>query len=185
MGAQETFAFRVAVAAAVSMTAWTAPAVAQEEFAVATGEGARALPDCLFRLEPASDGSPPTLIGNCRGRGVILGPTDEYKIVRNESLGATVVDLQFAGKRRVLMLTLQDDGQVLVEDLGGQIALAAGRGPLSDIAGLTIELEGFAEDGGLAVRPGPDDSSRQVAQLNLGQQIAAERGRRLGSAASN
>lgn len=159
-----------------------APAIAQETSGGAAEADSSTMPDCLFRVEPASEQGPKTLFGNCRGRGFILGPAEDYQVFRNDELEATIVDLRFGSDRRILMLSLQEDDQVLLEDLSGQIALAGGRGPLSDLAGLEIDIGAFGKDGALAVVSGAEGRPGQATQLNIGQQVAAERTRRLGSA---
>jgi hypothetical protein len=156
------------------------PAAAQEQDPSANA-GLSSEPCRVFATDGA-EGEAKRLWANCRGRGVILGPVTRFQAIVNEGLQATLVDTRFGSEQRVLLLSIQDDGQPLVEDLSGQIALAAGRGPLSEITGLEIDLGGFAEGGRLSVRADPQAASQQAAQLDLGRQIAAERARRPASA---
>jgi hypothetical protein len=96
----------------------------------------------------------------------------------NTNLGAILVDARIGSSRRILLLTPQPDGLPLLEDMNGEIALAAGRGPLSDLDGITIDFPEFVKNGTLAVRglaadTGPDRADR----IDIGEQIAVERAR--------
>lgn len=86
----------------------------------------------------------------------------------------------------MLLLTFQEDGQPLSEDLTGQIALMAGRGPMSGIDGVELDLKAFAKSGEIGLQPAPQDRGRARAdRINLGEQIAFERARRSQMASKN
>ncbi|MGV3553824.1 MAG: hypothetical protein ACO1OD_01060 [Croceibacterium sp.] len=109
----------------------------------------------------------------------MLGEATAYEVRANHSLRATLVDTWFWDNRRVLLISQQDDGSPLVEDLSGQIALAAGRGPMSGLVGVELDLSQYIETGSISVRESATSGAkRQEAQVNLGAQIALERSRR-------
>ena len=124
------------------------------------------------------------LRANCRGRGFVLGSATEFSVVTNDALQATLVDARLGGERRVILLSFQDDGQPLVEDLSGEIALAAGRGPMSPLAGVDIDVATFASGGSIGVHGRSEDrGSAKADGIGIGQHIALERARRGGGAA--
>ena len=132
----------------------------------------------VYALDAPAD-QPRELRANCRGQGFLMGRATGFETVENESLNATLVDIRLGSSRRVLMLSIQPDGTGLVEDLTGQIALAAGRGPMSEIDGIELDLRGFERTGEIGVRGRPQDAgSRKVDRIDLSRQITAERSRR-------
>jgi len=136
----------------------------------------------VYAVDGAREGVK-NLLASCGGQGVLLGPVAEFATFDNEELGATLIDLQRNGERRVLLLSLQPDGRSLVEDLTGQIALAAGRGPMSAIDGVELGLEDFSRTGEISVRGLPgDNGSRKAEKVGLAPQIAGTRASRIGSA---
>jgi hypothetical protein len=154
------------------------PSAGEAAFADAQGRGPR--PMCMFRTEPPSEGVPQQrLYANCGGRGLPLGPAQTYEAFANPALKATLVDLRNGEDRRILLISLGDDGVPLVEDLSGQLALAAGRGPMSELADVKLDLGRFVQHGEIGVGGGSEDTGpARVDTINLGQQIALERSRR-------
>jgi len=119
------------------------------------------------------------LFAKCGEHALALGPVSDFKTVSNVDLGATLVDARHGGERRLLLLTIQEGGRPLVEDLSGQIALAAGRGPMSSIADVEIDLESFAQNGDMDVRQQAEKQSRKIGRIDLRQQVVRERDRRM------
>jgi len=141
---------------------------------------------CRVYSVPGAEGQPQELRAYCRGRAMMLGPASTFEAITNEALQATLVDVRFGSERRVLLLSFRDDGLPLAEDLTGQIALAAGRGPASSIDGVELDVSGFARTGEVGVRGRPEDTGNAKSDhVNLGQQIALERGRGGGSQTQN
>jgi hypothetical protein len=121
------------------------------------------------------------LRANCGGQGLLLGSITSFEAIPNDTLGATLVDARLGGYRRVLLLSRQPDGTPLAEDLTGQIALAAGRGPMSEIDGVELDLKAFALTGEVGVRGRPEDAGRRkTEQIGLAPQVALERARQAG-----
>jgi hypothetical protein len=109
----------------------------------------------------------------------MLGSVTRFEAIPNEALQSTLIDAYRGGERRVLLLTIQEDGQALVEDLTGQIALAAGRGPMSAIDGVELDLKEFARTGEVGVRGKADGrASAKADKISIRDQIALERTRR-------
>lgn len=120
-----------------------------------------------------------TLFALCGGRVALLGEADEYSAVVNEELGAVLVDLRRHGTRRVLMVSLQGEGRpLLLEDVSGQIAMEAGKGPMSSIDDVEIEIAGFAAEGTITVQGGAGEEmlplAQQVAEARAYRAIMAE-----------
>lgn len=141
---------------------------------------------CLVQAQPDSHTGLQELRANCRGRGLILGEASDYKVTYNEALNATLVDMRLDGERRLLLITIQDNGLPLLEDLSGQVALAAGRGPMSELDGLEIDLSQYLTDGEIAVRPAAGGAAGEKSGVvKIGEQIALERARRQEAAVQN
>jgi hypothetical protein len=114
----------------------------------------------------------------CRGRGVILGPASTFVAIANDALQATLVDAHLGDSRRILMLSVQDDGEPLVEDLSGQVARAAGRGPMAELTGIDLDFKRFADEGLIGVRDAPGRAGAvRAGSISVGQQLVAERAR--------
>jgi hypothetical protein len=168
---------------------WAMPATAQDSAATqdtasAAGASLRVPPVCLFRTESAREPAPGMLQANCGGRIFGLGLADSYTPVSNPGLKAEIVDVRWRAERHVWLLSQQDDGQFLLEDLSGSIALSAGRGPMSDLRGLDIDISGFATGALVAVAP-QAQAPGKAGQVRVGDQIAAERARRHALLAGN
>lgn len=117
------------------------------------------------------------LHASCGARGLTLGTFSSFEVVNSKDLSAMLVDVRRGNERRIFMLSISA-GQPLLEDLTGQIALASGRGPMSELSGLDLDLARFEQTGAIGVRePAGDRRSAKFADLDLGQQIARERGR--------
>jgi hypothetical protein len=109
---------------------------------------------------------------------MMLGPVSEFVAIDNDKLQATLIDAHIGSERRILLLSLQDDGRPLLEDLSGEIALAAGRGPMSGTNGIDLDLERFGSTGQIGVHGGPEDNgSGKSDSIDIGQQIAFEQSR--------
>jgi hypothetical protein len=173
----------LAAASLLSLGLSASPAAAQQ----ASPAGTVPLSElCHVYAIEGAEGEPSELRANCRGQGLMLGRATEFEAVVNEGLKATLVDIRLGSARRVLLLSIQPDGSPLVEDMSGQIALAAGRGPMSEIDGVDLDLREFARSSEIGVRGRPEDTgSGKADRINFGQQIALERSRRGGNGAQN
>jgi hypothetical protein len=158
-----------------------APAMAQDaESALASVTAQTAAPaSCSVFAENAEADGVQIVRAICAGRVMILGPTTSYSAIPNRKLGATVVDMRMRDERRVLLLSIDPEGLPLVEDISGQIALAAGRGPMSDIADVTVEPGEFASSGRIAVQADARAQAApgEVRRIALDEQLARERSR--------
>ena len=65
-------------------------------------------------------GAPSMLLAVCGGQGLALGPVTEFEVIESKALRATLVDVRFRSRRRVLMLTVGEDGAPVLEDLTGR-----------------------------------------------------------------
>lgn len=126
-----------------------------------------------------SKDQPQQLRAVCNNRVLFLGPVTSFQAVENQALKAELIDAHFGNERRVWLLTIQNDGQTLQEDLTGQIARTAGRGPMSRIDGIDLDLTAFADSGQIGVVGRPEDRARAKSdRIALADQIALERVRR-------
>jgi hypothetical protein len=126
------------------------------------------------------------LYAKCPDRTLILGQVTAFEAVVNEGLQATLVDAVLGEERRVLLLAAQKDRPTLVEDLNGQIARAAGRGPMSTIEGIALDLKRFAETGEIGVAGGLDERGRGGSgRVDVKGQVALERSRSSSGAVSH
>ncbi len=101
-----------------------------------------------------------------------LGQASAFELVTSKDPNAVLVDVRLGDQRRILMLSIPGE-QPLVEDLTGQLALAAGRGPMSGIDGVELDLGRFAQTGVVGLRAPPVEG--RVAN---GQQYRRQYGRR-------
>lgn len=117
------------------------------------------------------------VVAICKGQGLLLGYADEFTIATQEALQTVLVDMHRGTDRRVLLISLQSDGPPLLEDISGQISKSAGRGPMSSLEGIEIDVSGFTGDGMIAVRGRPEDNggTARAGAINLGRQIAQVR----------
>lgn len=119
---------------------------------------------------PASDAArvtgPSTLLASCSGAGVVLGEADSYRVHYNPASGALVVSIERGERTRIMLLQRDADGQLAIEDITGDLAVAAGRGPTSGLRGASIDFAGFARDGVIAVA---DEGQASEARVNLPQ----------------
>lgn len=150
----------------------------------------QAVPDhdgpCRVFAFDAPGGDVKDLRAGCGGHGLILGPVTSFEAIANEALQATLVDMHLGSSRRVVLLTMPADGQPLLEDLTGQLALAAGRGPMSELEGVELDLKAFARTGEVGVRGRPQDAgSRKAGKVGLARQIALTRARLSGRPAQH
>lgn len=120
------------------------------------------------------------LVANCNGQGILLGAADQYDVRTNKALGAVVVDIRYHGARRMLLISPRADGQPLLEDISGEIAMKAGKGPTSSIEDVGVDTASFASDGSVAVKASAGGAS---GSIDLGRQIATERIREAAAAA--
>lgn len=166
--------------------AWIVPAAAQGP-ALEPGLAEGSVPErspCVVTAREMPDREVQLVHAACGARGLILGPATQYRVFHNQDLQAALIEMQLGGERRVLLLSLQEDGSPLLENLNGQIAVAAGLGPMSELEGIDLDWAGFAQRGAIGVRGRAAAGGAMRAEtLDLGTQIAAERSRRRGAAA--
>lgn len=132
------------------------------------------LPACIVAKtgqQATPSGTGGVLVASCNGHPVLLGAADQYDIRTNKALGAVVVDLWHGGARRVLLVSAGPDGGPLVEDLNGEIALHAGKGPMAPIEDVEVDTSGFASEGSVSVQN--SSGAVSAASIDLGPQIAA------------
>lgn len=131
---------------------------------------------CIVQRSEAvrlSADSPGALIAICGAQAVVLGEADEFEAVTNRDLGAVLVDVKRNGSRKILLVSPQAGDSPLVEDIGGQVAMAAGKGPVSPIDDVTVDVAGFAGDGTIAVA-NADDAGR-INPIELARQVVSAR----------
>ena len=173
------FALSAPVAALLCM-AQSAPATAQ-----AMSQPAKQLTTGLCKVFVRGEvkDKPSILLANCQGQGLILGPATEFKVIESDALRATLVDVHSGRERRILMLSLGEAGQPVLENLTSQLSRAAGRGARSNLAGVELDLQTFARSGEIAVRGRPEDTGEgKTDRIDLGQQVKAHEQSKTGTA---
>jgi hypothetical protein len=162
---------------------WSASVSAQEaDTASAGGDPGRL---CHVYAEDAGEGALKNLGASCQGRGLMLGQVDHFDVVDNVKLSATLVDARRPGGRRILLLAPGDDGEPIVSDMTGQIALAAGRGIMSEINDIAIDFGAFSTTGEVVVSPAKqaeaamfDRSSKtETGHVSMSEELFLARGR--------
>lgn len=129
------------------------PAAAQDGPPVAMPADQKPIRNCVVtRADTGAEArQAPTFIAACWGTGVYLGQADTVRSFANPGLEATAIELERDGARQVLLIRPDAEGQPLVEDLGGELAVSVGRGPWLGIEGLSIDFGQFAERGSIAI----------------------------------
>jgi len=76
-----------------------------------------------------------------------------------------------------VLISKRDNEGPLLEDLNGQIALSAGRGPMSSIDGTSVDSASFGREGAIALGVGPEISKDGMGRriIRLAPQIAEAR----------
>jgi len=147
------------------------------------------LPPCVVTKQALSQGGPQVVLAGCGGRAFVLGPASDYQVYRNDSLQATIVDLRNGPQRRVFLISFPAANQPLLEDISGELALSAGRGPTSTVADLNVDFSGVATSGVLSVpastASGTLASSVASGSINIGAQISQEQARLASSTGGN
>jgi hypothetical protein len=92
----------------------------------------------------------PYVVARCNGAGINLGQADRHEVFSNPGLGAQVVVLEHIGRTRVMSLTWPN-GRLLVEDISGSLAVAAGRTPTQGVRDLAIDMAAYAARGTIRV----------------------------------
>lgn len=156
----------------------TTPGAAQRAGETSSVADVAGRPCNVFAVK-GTEGRPQELRAKCKDRGLALGRVTAFEAIFSEQSQATLIDAHLGDQRRVLLVTVRNDGTPLAEDLTGQIARAAGRGPMSDIAGIELDLKQFAKTGEIGLRGRPEDRARAKAdRIAVGEQIVRERERR-------
>ena len=121
-------------------------------------------------------GDAEALVARCGVYTVPLGRAETFKAFSNQSANAVLVDLRNPQSRRLILISRQGDGQPLTEDVSGQISMSAGKGPLSPIAELDIDLDSFASDGTIGVNvPASKGEAIRAGRIDLKHQVEALR----------
>ena len=179
----------VLLALSLGVALFAPPALAQPKPLPPLPAGFQAPPEkvcaSVFTLHDAKD-QPQQLRALCKNRVLFLGLVTTFEAIENQALKAELIDAHLGSERRIWLLTIQDDGQVLQEDLTGQIALTAGRGPRPMIDGIALDFSNFAQTGEVGIQARPEDRARAKAdKIALADQIALERVRRAQRAPQN
>lgn len=120
----------------------------------------------------------------CGSTGIRLGEVDSFQSATNATTGALAIRTVSRGVIRVLLVTADAGGRVLVQDISGELARTAGRHPDAGLAGVTIDLQPFATLPaiGVSLLGGAATGSRSASRrldltqtIAAGQRLAAER----------
>jgi hypothetical protein len=169
--------FSAALACCFALGAAGSPAIAQTQVMTT----AAAAGTCRVLSSKSNPEGQQQLFAECGKQGHMLGSVSDFTAIGNARVGAILIDARLGQARRILLLSQQPDGQPLLENLNGEIAIAVGRGPMSDLVGVTINWDEFASAGTLAVYGAAADTGLAKAdRIDIGRQIALERARKLG-----
>lgn len=176
----------VIAAGALVLSAQVSAQETGSSFPDAPSEKAKAdSPVCAVWTEEEAGAPGKALLASCDGRGLALGFVDDFQVYSNANQKALIVDSKLGDGRQIWLISTQEDGVPLVEDLGSQIAVAAGRGALSGLDGVKLDLVSFVDAGVIGVVGADQDIGLEsMVTIDLGLQIAAERTKRNGGAAS-
>jgi hypothetical protein len=163
----------------LGVTMPAAPAMAQQADGEAVSAQVKPAPICTVRTNDAmgpAQGSARPVMAICGTHGLLLGYADSFEVFRNESLQAVLVDMRRGEDRSILLISLQGDRPPLLEDISGQISMAADRGPIGSLEGLDIDVAGFVQGGTVDVRGRSETSeAAKAGTIDLQAQIAQAR----------
>lgn len=123
-----------------------------------------------------TDAGPQVLFADCHGRTLVLGPATDYRVFRNDSLEATIVDMRDGDERRILLLSSSRDGQPALKNIGGAIMFEGASEPVA-VADLDIDFSEFAAEGSVFIRSpvAGQSSSADPVVIRIGDHIARAR----------
>lgn len=104
----------------------------------AQAAGSNAAVCSAFEISPV-EGEAPQLAVACGSQGVSLGNVDSYELVQFPALDATVIVTTLDSAQRAFLLIKNGEDSVALEEITTAIAQDAGRGALSNIAGIRLD----------------------------------------------
>jgi hypothetical protein len=107
------------------------------------------------------------LIGVCGGKGVILGSATSFESALNAETGAAVAVIKRDEETRVLMVHADSDGNAMLENITGDLAMKNGRSVQAGLGDLAVDLSRFAEEG-LVVAASSGTAARGLALTEAG-----------------
>lgn len=124
-------------------------------------------------------------MADCGGQGVMLGEADEMVVVPHRDSGAVLVRLIRGSDQKIWLLSERENGTLLVEDMTGEAARAAGRPATSSLRDVRVNLSRFRETGVVGFGgPGQaNERSVEARELALGRRLNARAAARRAEAA--
>ncbi len=140
--------------------------------------------NCLVQARKVEGKASKRIVANCRGHGLQLGEADQYGVFSQDTLKAVLVDVRLGSRRTIWLISPREDCPPILEDVSGQISVAAGRNAFSSLSDTIIDFGRFARDGSIEIREVQGAKSAQEAKgaiapsvtIDFGQQIAQVRG---------
>lgn len=145
---------------------------------VSSASNERQLEGCAVKVSdqigPAIGPAQP-VVAICGMKGLVLGYADSFEIATSKQIPAVLVNLLRGSERRILLVSLKEGGLPFLEDLTGQISVNVGRGPMSSLEGIEVDISGFASDGTIILRSQEEGVYVRPIVLDVGRRIAEVR----------
>lgn len=113
----------------------------------------------------------------CNGRGFVLGRGDGFVMMPHRDTGAVAVVVGRDNDRKVWLLSPDEEGNVMLEDLTYEFARAVGRSPTGGLADVRINLARFRNTGVIGAEPEGELPDGAQAQRGASGEAIARRGR--------
>lgn len=117
-------------------------------------------PLCLISL--VGEGDAQLVTAGCHGQGLVLGAAQSFETATNAAGDVQIVILRSTGSDRVLMLSGDQSGAPLVEDLTSTLARAAGRSAMANLRDIEVSLTRFVETGMIDLVPSGREGARRA-----------------------
>lgn len=116
------------------------------------------------------------MLASCGATGVNLGTAESFRTFENRARDILIVELVRSGRTHVFALSSDGDGNAIVENLTGALAVAAGRLPTAHIDNLALEYRRLPVDGTIEITEERqiDDAGRASSrQVNSSVSVAS------------
>ena len=116
-----------------------------------------------------------TVSASCQGQGFTLGTAESFEVATYSKSGAVAVLMTRFSRPRLFLLSQGEAGSILREDMTGELSRAAGRGGMSGLADIVVDLSAFEQTGRILLTPSarPDAKPSHAATLALAERLEA------------
>ena len=110
---------------------------------------------------------------NCNGRGYVLGEAGGFVAMPHRRSGAVAVVMDRENDSKVWLLSRNEEGSIVLEDLTFELSRAVGRAATSGLVDVRINLARFRATGVISAIPSGREGARpaSAAELSLDRRV--------------